>query len=259
MSTSATQVDAQLRAIAIIPARLASERFPNKVLADATGRPMVVHVCEAAKRARLVGRVVVATDSTEVAEAAQTHGFESILTHDGHQNGTSRVAEAANLLGLDDDQIVVNVQGDEPELDPALIDAAIEALIAQGTPIATVASPWSDADDPANPNIVKVVCDQRGRALYFSRSAIPFERQAGAERLRHVGLYVYRVSFLNCSGGLHPTPLEQAERLEQLKFLEHGYPIAVAVRPSSHTGIDTPEQYRAFVKRHTLRAEHPSP
>lgn len=259
MSTSASQVVAQPRAIAIIPARLASERFPNKVLADETGRAMVVHVCEAAQRAGCIDRIVVATDSPKVVEAVTSHGFEAVLTHDGHENGTSRVAEAVELLGLGDDQIVVNVQGDEPELDPALIDAAVEAIVRGGTPIATVASPWNTNDDPANPNIVKVVCDRQGRALFFSRSAIPFERQAGAGRLRHVGLYVYRVSFLRCCSGLESTPLEQAERLEQLRFLEHGYPIAVAIQSSSHTGIDTPEQYRAFVERHKRQAEHPSP
>ncbi len=237
------------RAIAIIPARLASERFPRKALASETGLPMVVHVAKAAALAATVERVVIACDSNEIAQAAKAHGVESVLTDPKHPNGTSRVAEAARILGVPEGVIVVNVQGDEPEIDPSTIDAAVIALAKAGSPVATVAAPMAPGDDADNPNIVKVVCDERGLALYFSRSPIPFLRTGSTVRYKHVGLYAYRRSFLDISGSLEPTRLELAESLEQLRFLGHGYAIAVARVEASHPGIDTPEQYAAFVKR----------
>lgn len=237
--------------VAIIPARLGSTRFPNKVLADQTGRPLIQHVHEAVRRARSLSAVVIATDDQRVVEAVLRFGGRAVMTSPSHLNGTSRLAEAADQLSLHDADIVVNAQGDEPELEPALIDAAVDALQSSGAEMATVASPITSADEAANPNIVKVVCRLDGMAMYFSRAAIPFPRSAGAEQawLRHVGLYVYRAGFLRAYARLAPTPLELAESLEQLRALEHGHRIAVAVRPSAGHGIDTPEQYAGFVRR----------
>lgn len=240
------------RATVIIPARLGSTRFPGKVLADRTGRPMIRHVCEAASRSPAAARVVVATDSERVREAVLAFGGEVVLTGE-HPNGTSRVAEAARLLGIGPAEIVVNVQGDEPELEPSLIDAAVEALARGSAPMATVALPFESGEDPRDPNLVKVVRRLDGTALYFSRSLVPFPRDAGGANLRplkHVGLYAYRRGFLDTYAALPPTDLERTEQLEQLRVLAHGHAIAVAVRDvRSFGGIDTPEQYEAFVRR----------
>jgi len=253
-------------AIAIIPARLASTRFPGKVLADETGRPLIQHVHERAQAASLVSRVVVATDEARVVQAVESFGGEAVLTASDHSNGASRLGEACDRLALSDDEIIVNVQGDEPELEPRLIDAAVETLVRSGAPVATIASPFQDGEDPASPHIVKVVLRRDGAAMYFSRSLIPHQgpgiRGQGAAAsqrsavpdpcqcpLKHVGLYVYRRAFLRTYQTLAPTPLERTEALEQLRVLEHGFPIAVAVREASHHGIDTPEDYRAFVQR----------
>lgn len=238
-------------AIAIIPARMGSTRFPGKVLADETGHPLIWHVHERARAAECVSRIVIATDSNEVLEAVEAFNGEVVLTSTEHPNGASRLGEACELLGLRDDAIVVNVQGDEPELDPDLIDAAVVTLIRTGAPVATVASPFGAGEDPSSPHLVKVVRRTDGSALYFSRSLIPHAREASpdAAPLRHVGLYVYRRSFLRTYGTLAPTPLEQAEALEQLRILEHGFTIAVAEREAAHHGVDTPDDYRAFVER----------
>jgi len=240
-------------AVAIIPARLGSTRFPEKVLASATGRTLIQHVYERARLAACVQRVVVAADDPRIARAVEGFGGECVMTSARHPNGTSRLAEAAGLLGLAEDVIVVNVQGDEPELDPALIDAGVGALVETGAEAATVASPFAAHEDPENPNIVKAVVDARGLAMYFSRACIPYpgraEADAAARPLKHVGLYVYRVGFLRRYVALAPTPLEQTEKLEQLRVLEHGYRMAVAIMESHHHGIDTPEQYAGFVER----------
>ncbi|TVQ64590.1 MAG: 3-deoxy-manno-octulosonate cytidylyltransferase [Phycisphaerales bacterium] len=242
-------------AIAIIPARLASTRFPEKVLACETGKPLIEHVCEAASRAERVSRVVVAADDGRIVEALRPFGRECVLTDPAHPNGTSRIDEAAERLGLSNDQIIVNAQGDEPELDPALIDAAIETLlrpIAGREPdAATIASPFREGEDPADPNIVKAVLRPDGSALYFSRALVPHTREGGTRvaPLRHVGLYVYRRGFLRRYTRMAATPLEQAEQLEQLRIIEHGGTIGVAVRESHGVGIDTPAQYEAFVRR----------
>jgi len=241
----------------LIPARLGSTRFPEKVLADKTGKPLIQHVYEAARRAACATRVVVATDSDRVMAAVRNFGGEAVMTRTDHPNGTSRLAEAAAILRLAPDSIVVNVQGDEPELEPAVIDAAVHSLVASGAPMATVASPFAlpltSDNDPANPNIVKVVVRANGDALYFSRALIPFDRDEqhapSSRPLRHVGLYVYRRSFLDTYLALPSTPLERCEQLEQLRVLEHGHTIAVAIAESAQAGIDTPEQYEAFVKR----------
>lgn len=243
------------KAVAIIPARLGSTRFPRKALAAETGRALVVHVAEAAARAGSVGRVVIATDGEEILAVAQRAGVEAVMTGE-HPNGTSRLNEAAQKLGLPDDAVIVNVQGDEPEIDPGIIDAAVAAL--GGREMATVASPMTvGGAEWRDPNVVKVVLRRDGTAMYFSRAAIPHDRDGGAPEdarpLRHVGLYVYRRGFLRTYAALAPTPLEDAEKLEQLRVLEHGHAIAVAVCASSHAGIDTPEQYAAFVARFRAR------
>ena len=243
--------------VAIIPARMASTRFPGKMLAAETGTPLIVHVAQAAAHATSLSRVVVAADDARILDAVRSRGFDGVLTSPDHPNGTSRLAEAAHLLGLPADTVVVNVQGDEPEIEPAVIDAAVRALTAHPTAaVSTVAAPMPPADDPSNPNIVKVVCRRDGTAMYFSRSRIPFVRDPqaagtpGAAPLRHVGLYCYRRSFLATYRSLSPTPAEQSESLEQLRVLEHGFTIAVAaVSAAGSPGIDTPEQYAAFVAR----------
>ncbi|MFM9957351.1 MAG: 3-deoxy-manno-octulosonate cytidylyltransferase [Phycisphaerales bacterium] len=240
---------------AIIPARLGSTRFPGKVLACETGMPLIRHVWEAASRSRSASRVVVATDDESVRSACAAFAAPCVMTSREHPNGTSRLAEAARVLGLAGDEIVVNVQGDEPELDAALIDGAVEVLRQTGAEVGTVASPMGPGQNPSDPNIVKVVLRLDGTALYFSRSLVPFDRDGAAsavgtvEPLRHVGLYAYRAAFLQTYAMLSPTALEATEQLEQLRVLAHGYRIAVAVLASSHEGIDTPEQYARFVAR----------
>ena len=251
--------------VAIIPARLGSTRFPGKVLAAETGKPLIQHVYEAARAARCLSRVVVATDDRRVAETVEGFGAEAVLTRADHPNGTSRLSEAGKILGLGDRDIVVNVQGDEPEVEPDAIEAAVRALIAgEGTAgkagmvgaapsIATIAVPFGLGENAADPNCVKVVMGMDGCALYFSRSLIPFDRDnkggSDARPLRHVGLYVYRRAFLDRYVKLPSSPLERAEQLEQLRALENGFRIAVAVRARAKVGIDTPEQYREFVER----------
>lgn len=244
------------RAVVLIPARLGSTRMPRKVLADDTGHPLVWHVREAAMRAQSATRVVIATDSGEVRSAVEERGGEVVMTSPDHPNGTSRLDEAAQLLGLGDDEVVVNAQGDEPELDPALIDAAVEALRPiEGRRVvtSTVASPLRSAEELENPNVVKAIVRGDGTARSFTRA--PIEAGGGESGpYRHVGLYVYTRAFLREYVRLPETAGERAERLEQLRILEHGLDIAVAVRESSHTGIDTPEQYEAFVRRWRGRA-----
>lgn len=238
----------------MIPARLGSTRFPEKVLANATGKPLIQHVYENAKRATRLHELVIATDHDRVARACKNFGAPVLMTDVAHPNGSSRLAQAACAMRLGDEDIVVNVQGDEPDMEPGVINACVDALMKSDAEVATVGSPWNPADDPNNPAIVKVVTSSHGLALYFSRSRIPYPREASMQGtttglLRHVGLYAYRNHFLQRYITLAPTPLEKAESLEQLRVLEHGYCIAVAVIESKGTGIDTPEQYEAFVKR----------
>jgi 3-deoxy-manno-octulosonate cytidylyltransferase (CMP-KDO synthetase) len=247
-----------MHAVAIIPARLGSTRLPRKVLADRTGKPLVQHVWERARLAASVTRVVVATDDTSVHDAVVGFGGECVMTRADHPNGTSRLAEAAALLDLEPDRVIVNVQGDEPELEPETVDAATGALIRGSAPMATAAAPFAPGDNPGDPNIVKVVRRLDGSALYFSRSMIPFDRdgRGGADAMvyRHIGLYVYRRAFLDRYLMLPVTPLERCEQLEQLRALEHGYEIAVAIVREARPGIDTAEQYEAFVQREKRRA-----
>lgn len=245
-----------MRTVAVIPARFGSTRFPGKPLADRTGKPLIQHVYERVALASSVERVIVATDDERIAAAVRAFGGEAVITRRDHLNGTTRTAEAIAAMNADP---VVNVQGDEPDIDPSHIDSAVEALrLHPDCEVATLASPFAIDEDPSNPNIVKVVLDQAGRALYFSRALIPHHRDAQikskepaapAAPLKHVGLYVYRRAYLERFCSLAPTPLEMTEQLEQLRMLETGARIAVAVVHARHHGIDTPEQYEAFVSR----------
>jgi 3-deoxy-manno-octulosonate cytidylyltransferase (CMP-KDO synthetase) len=237
----------------IIPARLASTRLPNKPLADLGGKPMIVRVAERAALSG-AGRVIVATDHADILAACLQHGIEARMTRADHPSGSDRIAEVAAALGLPDDAVVVNVQGDEPLIDPALV-AATAALIGADVPMATAAHPIGTMADVMNPNVVKVVLDKDGRALYFSRAAIPWHRDsfsgagAQAERgvpqgmpLRHIGLYAYANGFLQRYPALPPSPLEQIEALEQLRVLWHRIPIAVHIADGAPApGVDTPE------------------
>lgn len=230
---------------------MASTRFPGKMLADRTGTPLIVHCALNARRASTLDHVCIASDSDEIAAAAQRYGVEHFMTRGDHPNGTSRIAEVAPLLKAD---IIVNVQGDEPELPPEVIDAAVQAL--QNDPdaiVATAASPLVDQTLLGDPTVVKVVLDSNRRAMYFSRSAIPNDRDGDgpAHALRHIGLYVYRPAALVDYVALGEGQLERTEQLEQLRLLEHGRPIAVALVAQSHGGIDTPEQYEDWVARTT--------
>jgi len=234
--------------VAIIPARYASTRLPGKPLLDATGKPMVVHVIEQALRAESISDVLVATDDRRIHDAVVAHGYRSMMTRADHPNGTSRVAEAAESLP-DDVDLIVNVQGDEPQIEPAVIDALVTRMRQGDEPMGTLASPFAHDENPADPNIVKLVLDRNNRAMYFSRSLIPFDRDGmGIRPLKHPGLYAYRREFLPVYVALEPTPNEEAEKLEQLRALEHGYAIAVVHADVRHHGIDTPQQYEAFVK-----------
>ncbi|HET6801223.1 MAG: 3-deoxy-manno-octulosonate cytidylyltransferase [Betaproteobacteria bacterium] len=238
--------------IVLIPARYASSRLPGKPLADLGGRPMVVRVAERARESGAT-RVVIATDDVRIAEAARAHGVDVVLTRAEHATGTDRLAEAASLLALEDDDIVVNVQGDEPLLDGALI-RRVAALLAErpDAALATACHPIDDADEAFNPNVVKVVLDQAGYALYFSRATIPWARAAfagggrtipaGLPLYRHYGLYAYRVAFLRAFPSLASAPIERFEALEQLRALWHGYRIAVEITTGTPApGVDTEE------------------
>lgn len=235
----------------LIPARLASTRLPRKPLADIGGLPMVVRVARRAARSSAAA-VVVAADDAEIVTACERHGVQALLTATDHATGSDRLAEACALLGLDGTEVVVNVQGDEPLIEPALIDACATHLAADPTCVmGTVAHAIDSVDDLCNPNVVKLVCDALGRALYFSRAPIPWWRDGWSAgiaalgptaALRHVGLYAYQAGFLRRFPRLPPSPLEAVESLEQLRVLWHGERIAVALsaaRPGP--GVDTEE------------------
>ena len=233
----------------IIPARYASTRFPGKPLVDIAGKPMVVHVCERAAKSGAAA-VHVATDDQRIARAVRAHGHEAVMTRADHPSGTDRLAEAARKLGLKDSHIVVNVQGDEPLISPRLI-AQVAAILGKKkeASVSTACHAIHDEAALASPNVVKVVLDAEGYALYFSRSRIPYPRAPGATCYRHAGIYGYRVAFLKRYSRLKESPLEKAEALEQLRVLWHGYRIAVAVaRDEIPPGVDTPEDLEAVRK-----------
>jgi len=238
--------------IAIVPARAASTRLPDKPLLDIGGKPMVVRTATQAAKSG-ANRVLIATDDVRIQRAAQQHGQDALMTSAAHPTGTDRLAEVVAQLGLPDETIVVNVQGDEPLIDPALIRAVAQWLERdRDAAIATCAAPLASADHLFNPNVVKVVCDARARALYFSRAPIPWARDAladGVQRLaqdlpalHHIGLYAYRAGFLHTFPTLPVGTLERTESLEQLRALEHGFAIAVHVTDAHPAaGVDTPE------------------
>lgn len=230
----------------IIPARYASTRFPGKPLADLAGKPMVVHVCERAATSGAAG-VHVATDDKRIFDVVKAHGHRAIMTRADHPSGTDRLAEAARKLKLKDNEVVVNVQGDEPLISPRLISQVGNLLGRK--PRASVSTACHAIHDEAslgNPNVVKVVMDAEGYALYFSRSRIPYPRERGAVCYRHAGIYGYRVGFLKKYARLKPAPLEKAEALEQLRALWHGFRIAVTVSETEiPPGVDTPQDLEA--------------
>lgn len=237
--------------IAVIPARHASSRLPGKPLADINGMPMVAHVWRRACESAAV-RVVVATDDERIREALVPFEAEVLMTRADHPSGTDRLAEVAERLGLADDAVLVNVQGDEPLIPPALIDQVAARLFDDpGASIATLAEPITEVEALFNPHVVKVVRALSGRALYFSRAPIPWDREAFATRpalletdawLRHIGLYAYRAGFLADYRDWPPSPLERLEQLEQLRALHHGHAIQVALARVPHpAGVDTAE------------------
>jgi 3-deoxy-manno-octulosonate cytidylyltransferase (CMP-KDO synthetase) len=267
-----------LAAIVVIPARYDSTRFPAKILAARTGRPLVQHVVDQVRRCQRVSQVIVATDDVRIVEALRRFDTHCLMTSASHVSGTDRVAEVAAGRS---EEIIVNVQGDEPEIEPGVVDALIDRLESGDSKMATAATPFPAWADPGDPNLVKVVLDQSGRAIYFSRCPIPYDRDgtvpspgipgegkgggASAGRaatqppntvvahrpyLLHLGIYAYRREFLLRFARLAPTPLEKAEKLEQLRALEHGQAIEVLRVERSAHGIDTPEQYQAFVDRY---------
>ncbi|APV50111.1 3-deoxy-manno-octulosonate cytidylyltransferase [Betaproteobacteria bacterium GR16-43] len=234
----------------IVPARMHSTRLPRKMLADIAGKPLVAWVAERAAQSG-ASEVIVATDHADIAAAVSQRGWKVCLTSPDHPTGTDRLAEAVTQLGLADEEIVVNVQGDEPLIDPALVAQVAQALAAHpAASISTAAHPISDAKTFFDPNVVKVVVDAEGFAQYFSRAPIPYARDAfaqGRERLpegfpalRHIGIYGYRVRFLRVYSSLTQTPAERFEALEQLRALGHGHRIAVALWPGAlEAGVDT--------------------
>lgn len=242
-----------MRVAVVIPARFASSRLPGKPLLRDTGKYLIQHVYEQASAAKTASLVVVATDDERIRKAVEGFGGNVVMTRADHPSGTDRVAEVAAGLGS---HVVVNVQGDEPQLDPAAIDLLVEILTADpGSDMATLATPLPDRESYLSPNVVKVVCDDRGRALYFSRSPIPMTREGEpdlaarpARYLQHLGVYAYRRAFLLRLAALPPHPLEEAEKLEQLRVLGAGGTIQVGQIAHAHRGVDTPADYAAFVR-----------
>jgi 3-deoxy-manno-octulosonate cytidylyltransferase (CMP-KDO synthetase) len=247
-----------LAATVVIPARYGSTRFPAKILASATGKPLVQHVVDQARQCKRVRQVLVATDDQRIVDALMPYQTQCVMTDPSHPSGTDRIAEVAKGLG---DDIIVNVQGDEPEIEPQIIDSLIERLETHDDDMATACTAFKAMDDVKNPNMVKVVCSPAGQAIYFSRSMIPFDRdgvieaKSGASAWQlHLGIYAYRRAFLLQFASWQPTPLELAEKLEQLRALEHGRKIFVLPVARATSGIDTPQQYEEFVRRTGVRS-----
>ena len=235
-----------MRVTALIPARYASTRFPGKPLADLLGKPMIRWVYEGTARCSLIDRVIVATDDRRIFEAVRAFGGEVQMTRDDHPTGTDRLAEVAARIDTD---LVVNVQGDEPLIEAAMLEGAVAPLLADaGIPMGTLKTPLLSVEEYRDPNVVKVVTDTRGFALYFSRAPIPHPRDhddpaaflSGINVFKHIGLYVYRKDFLLSYPHLPVTPLETLEKLEQLRALEHGHRIRVVRTEAISHGVDTP-------------------
>ncbi|MCG3126666.1 MAG: 3-deoxy-manno-octulosonate cytidylyltransferase [Phycisphaerae bacterium] len=254
---------ADMHVLAVIPARYASTRYPGKPLLAETGKYLIQHVYERVRRAARVRECLVATDDARIADASRSFGGAAEMTRDDHVSGTDRIAEvvARRRSGggagrrLSDDDLILNVQGDEPELEPEYLDRLVRRMESDTAPCGTLACPFPSDADPADPNAVKVVLDRSGRALYFSRALIPYVRDvqdAARHRdvvLLHLGVYAYRVRFLLELAAGEPTTLERIEKLEQLRVLETGHTMAVEVVPSACVGIDTPQDYQQFVRR----------
>jgi 3-deoxy-manno-octulosonate cytidylyltransferase (CMP-KDO synthetase) len=238
---------------AFIPARYGSTRFPAKVLAKDTGKFLIQHTYEQACLAKLPQKVIIATDDKKVSDAAKSFGADCIMTSPDCHSGTDRIAEAVSDIDFD---IVVNIQADEPEIDPANIDKIAQLLIDNpDTPMATLAAEFQNTSQIPDPNIVKVIIGKDNRAIYFSRLAIPYDRDKSGvgnikNYLRHLGIYAYRKDFLLKITKMPQTPLEKIEKLEQLRAIDNGFSILVAKVKHTSDGIDTPEQYAEFVKRY---------
>ena len=241
-----------MKIIVVIPARYGSSRFAGKVLAKETGTYLVQHTYERALCAKTVNQALIATDDQRVMDACAEFGGECVMTSIEHQSGTDRIAEAVADMDVD---IIVNLQADEPEIDPNYIDRVAGLLIdVPNASMATLLASFECDDDVANPNIVKCVTDKDGKAIYFSRSVIPYDRQAGgvgdiSNYKRHLGIYAYRKDFLMNYTAMEPSFLEQTEKLEQLRVIENGHTILTAMVEKAWDGIDTEEQYLAFVER----------
>lgn len=242
--------------VVLVPARLSSSRLPGKALADIHGKPMVVRVAEQAAKSR-AERVVVATDHADIAAACAAHGVEVVMTAATHESGSTRLAEAVRTLKLPQHQIVVNVQGDEPLIEPELINRTAEVLVENNVQMATAAHRIHDFEEFMNPNAVKVVLDKNRNALYFSRALMPYPRDAMLKgeqsvpenALRHIGIYAYRAGFLQRYAEMNVSPLETAESLEQLRVLWHGFPIAVEITAQAPAaGVDTQEDLDRVLK-----------
>ncbi len=261
-----------MNVVAIIPARFASTRLPGKPLARKTGKFLIKHVYEQVRAARRIQRCIVATDDERIAAAVRSFGGEACLTRADHISGTDRIAEVVRGLAGATDDIILNVQGDEPEIEPTHLDRLVKRLAAEtACSVATLACPFPAGSDPRDPNAVKVVVNADGRALYFSRALIPFPRDSSITAeggcatitagggcatpwLLHVGVYAYRRGFLLEFAGWEPSPLERIEKLEQLRVLERGHALAVVVVDRASIGVDTPEDYEQFVQRWQSRA-----
>jgi 3-deoxy-manno-octulosonate cytidylyltransferase (CMP-KDO synthetase) len=248
-----------MRSLIVIPARYGSTRLPGKPLLRSTGKYLIQHVYERARQARQAGDVVVATDDSRIVAAVESFGGYAVRTRRDHPSGTDRVAEVARSIYAD---IYVNLQGDEPQFEPAGLDALIDQLAHNPEAgMATLAAPLDCEDSYRDPNCVKVVCDASGRALIFSRSPIPFVRNGQpnfsvrpAQFLQHIGIYAYRRDTLVQLTALPPSPLEKAEKLEQLRALTHGIPIQVGIVTDASRGVDTFDDYRRFVRQWTRRS-----
>ena len=225
--------------LGVIPARYESSRFPGKPLASIAGKTMLQHVWERARCARTLNRTIIATDDERILREARRFGANARMTRADHASGSDRAAEVAAVDGA---RVIVNIQGDEPLIDPAAIDAAVEGLLEAGdAPMGTLKKRIENPAELCNPNVVKVVTDHEGNAIYFSRSPIPYVRDGAAAHYKHVGLYVYRKDFLLGYSNLKKGPLEEAERLEQLRALENGFKIRVVETGYESLGVDTPE------------------
>ena len=248
-----------VKIVAVIPARFSSTRFAAKVLAKDTGKFLIQHTYEQACLAKLPEKVIIATDDEKVVAAAETFGAECIMTSVEHKSGTDRIAEAVADMDVD---IVINLQADEPEIDPGNIDYLARLLIDNPDyPMATLAAEFQNAQQVADPNIVKVITDCNDAAIYFSRFPIPYDREKSGvgnvqQYLRHLGIYAYRKQFLLKITALPQTPLEKIEKLEQLRAIENGFKILVGKVEHTCDGIDTPEQYEEFVKRYKKSTEN---